>query len=162
MQTVARRALPRLSRGWLACRYSTAAARPPSTPLQETENVRTLINLADVVRQEHREQASSSSPPRPARLPTRLNTRSWADEAKARAAAAADKRAGAQGARDLDEEAHRRLVQPKRMYDSFVELSLPFRSRPEVLEKYIATSGSIRLGKLFEDLDNLAGDIRCI
>jgi acyl-coenzyme A thioesterase 9 len=44
------------------------------------------------------------------------------------------------------------------MHDSYVELSLPFRSQPDILERYIATSGGIRLGKLFEDLDSLAGD----
>jgi len=43
------------------------------------------------------------------------------------------------------------------MQDSYVELYLPFTEDPELLEKYIATSGLIRLGKVLEDLDSLAG-----
>jgi len=57
----------------------------------------------------------------------------------------------------LDADLERLLAEPKRMMDSYVELTLPFRTMPELLEKYIATSGDIRLGKVFEDLDNLAG-----
>lgn len=49
------------------------------------------------------------------------------------------------------------LLKPKRMQDSYVELYLPFTEDPELLEKYIATSGLIRLGKVLEDLDSLAG-----
>lgn len=41
---------------------------------------------------------------------------------------------------------------------SYVELQLPFSKDPQLADRYIATSGSIRLGKIFEDLDNLAGD----
>lgn len=51
------------------------------------------------------------------------------------------------------------LLKPKRMQDSYVELYLPFTEDPELLEKYIATSGLIRLGKVLEDLDSLAGGI---
>ena len=49
------------------------------------------------------------------------------------------------------------MLKPKRMQDSYVELYLPFTEDPELLEKYIATSGLIRLGKVLEDLDSLAG-----
>lgn len=51
------------------------------------------------------------------------------------------------------------MLKPKRMQDSYVELYLPFTEDPELLEKYIATSGLIRLGKVLEDLDSLAGNI---
>lgn len=51
------------------------------------------------------------------------------------------------------------MLKPKRMQDSYVELYLPFTQEPELLEKYIATSGLIRLGKVLEDLDSLAGGI---
>lgn len=51
------------------------------------------------------------------------------------------------------------MLKPKRMQDSYVELYLPFTEDPELLEKYIATSGLIRLGKVLEDLDSLAGGI---
>lgn len=51
------------------------------------------------------------------------------------------------------------MLKPKRMQDSYIELYLPFTEDPELLEKYIATSGLIRLGKVLEDLDGLAGTI---
>lgn len=51
------------------------------------------------------------------------------------------------------------MLKPKRMQESYVELYLPFTEDPELLEKYIATSGLIRLGKVLEDLDSLAGGI---
>ena len=127
-----------------------------ATPLQETENVRAIVNLAGLVR-----QANAKVPDDIRRLPTRLNTRSWADEAKARASVQEDHSAGGSGQemQAFNEEMQRRLKAPKRMMDSYVELSLPFKSMPQLLERYIATSGGIRLGKVFEDLDFLAGDI---
>lgn len=58
----------------------------------------------------------------------------------------------------LTPEVEAKLLKPKRMQDSYVELYLPFTEDPELLEKYIATSGLIRLGKVLEDLDTLAGN----
>ena len=48
-------------------------------------------------------------------------------------------------------------LKPKKMQDSLVEMRLNFSKDPELTERYIATSGMIRLGKIFEDLDTLAG-----
>lgn len=45
------------------------------------------------------------------------------------------------------------------MSDSYCETVLPFASSPELLETYTNTSGGIRMGKLMEDLDSLAGSI---
>ncbi|KAF8525581.1 Thioesterase/thiol ester dehydrase-isomerase [Hysterangium stoloniferum] len=45
------------------------------------------------------------------------------------------------------------------MHDSYSEMVLPFGSKPELLEQYINASGSIRVGKLIEHLDSLAGSI---
>lgn len=120
------------------------------TPLREAENVHSVVNLAARVRELDAKNKTSSTTQR---LPTRLVSRSWADEAKARASKIGS------SAMALDPGLERTLHEPKRMMDSYVELTLPFRSMPELLEKYIATSGEIRLGKVFEDLDNLAGDI---
>lgn len=62
----------------------------------------------------------------------------------------------------LTPEVEARLLKPKRMQDSYVELYLPFTEDPELLEKYIATSGLIRIGKIVEDLDTLAGNSECL
>ncbi|CEH13031.1 Acyl-CoA thioesterase [Ceraceosorus bombacis] len=127
-----------------------------ASPAQETENVRLMLKLAATIRQR------DPSPAQP-RMPTRLMTRSWAEEAQARAEAAASgsasERSDTEMLSDIDDATEERLLRPKRMHESLVELSLPFASQPEILERYIATSGLIRLGKIFEDLDNLAGDI---
>ncbi|KZT05215.1 Thioesterase/thiol ester dehydrase-isomerase [Laetiporus sulphureus 93-53] len=45
------------------------------------------------------------------------------------------------------------------MHDSYCELSLPFASSPELLERYTNASGGIRTGMLMEHLDSLAGGI---
>ncbi len=45
------------------------------------------------------------------------------------------------------------------MKDSYVEEYLPFKSDAHVREEYIDIYGKIRVGKLFEDLDALAGSI---
>ncbi|KAK0552215.1 hypothetical protein OC845_001832 [Tilletia horrida] len=49
------------------------------------------------------------------------------------------------------------MLAPKPMSASYVEMYLPFSSSPSLVEKYIATSGLVRLGLLFQDLDTLAG-----
>ncbi|PFH49311.1 hypothetical protein AMATHDRAFT_63445 [Amanita thiersii Skay4041] len=48
---------------------------------------------------------------------------------------------------------------PRTMNDSYSELILPFGSTPELLEQYTNASGGIRIGKLMEHLDSLAGSI---
>lgn len=45
------------------------------------------------------------------------------------------------------------------MQDSYSELLLPFGSEPELLEQYTNASGGLRIGKLMEHLDSLAGSI---
>ena len=47
----------------------------------------------------------------------------------------------------------------KHMKGSFVEEILPFRTNPEFREEYINVYGTIRIGKVLEDLDALAGSI---
>ncbi|KAJ1558419.1 hypothetical protein HK096_000996, partial [Nowakowskiella sp. JEL0078] len=50
-----------------------------------------------------------------------------------------------------------RILVPKRMEDSYVEEFLPFKSYPAELENYINFYGGVRIGKIFEDLDAMAG-----
>jgi acyl-coenzyme A thioesterase 9 len=45
------------------------------------------------------------------------------------------------------------------MIDSYVEEYLPFKSDPNVREEYLNAYGTIRIGKILEDLDALAGSI---
>ncbi|KAM6492234.1 thioesterase thiol ester dehydrase-isomerase [Amanita muscaria] len=45
------------------------------------------------------------------------------------------------------------------MDDSYSQLILPFSSDPQLLELYMNASGSLRIGKLMEHLDSLAGSI---
>ncbi|KAI9029658.1 HotDog domain-containing protein, partial [Phycomyces nitens] len=47
----------------------------------------------------------------------------------------------------------------KKMSDSYIEELLPFKSSPELLDKYVTAKGTIRIGKILEDLDALAGAI---
>lgn len=47
----------------------------------------------------------------------------------------------------------------KTMSDSYVEEYLPFKSSPTLLDEYITTGGKIRMSKILEDLDALAGSI---
>ncbi|RPA78261.1 Thioesterase/thiol ester dehydrase-isomerase [Ascobolus immersus RN42] len=48
---------------------------------------------------------------------------------------------------------------PKRMGDSLVTFSLPFRKDEWLVDSYVNANGQLRLGSLFEDLDALAGQI---
>lgn len=48
---------------------------------------------------------------------------------------------------------------PKTMLDSYMEEYLPFKSSPELLDEYVTTGGKVRIGKILEDLDALAGAI---
>ncbi|KAL0088978.1 acyl-CoA thioester hydrolase [Phycomyces blakesleeanus] len=47
----------------------------------------------------------------------------------------------------------------KKMSDSYIEELLPFKSSPDLLDKYVTAKGTIRIGKILEDLDALAGAI---
>ncbi|KAI9256071.1 acyl-CoA thioester hydrolase [Helicostylum pulchrum] len=47
----------------------------------------------------------------------------------------------------------------KTMADSYMEEYLPFKSTPALLDEYITTGGKVRIGKILEDLDALAGAI---
>lgn len=47
----------------------------------------------------------------------------------------------------------------KAMSDSYMEEYLPFKSSPTLLDEYITTGGKVRIGKILEDLDALAGAI---
>lgn len=51
------------------------------------------------------------------------------------------------------------LLVPRTMGDSYSELVLPFGSSIELMEQYTNASGGIRMGKLMEHLDSLAGSI---
>lgn len=45
------------------------------------------------------------------------------------------------------------------MHDSYSQIELPFASTPELIEQYVNAWGVIRIGKLMEHLDSLAGSI---
>lgn len=45
------------------------------------------------------------------------------------------------------------------MHDSYSQIELPFASSLELLEQYVNAWGGIRIGKLMEHLDSLAGSI---
>ncbi|OLY82681.1 Acyl-coenzyme A thioesterase 9, mitochondrial [Smittium mucronatum] len=47
----------------------------------------------------------------------------------------------------------------KTISDSYCELWLPFRDAPSLLNQYVNQQGEIRVGKILEDLDRLAGAI---
>ncbi|OMJ28010.1 Acyl-coenzyme A thioesterase 9, mitochondrial [Smittium culicis] len=57
-----------------------------------------------------------------------------------------------------DSKASKQLVL-KTIQDSYCELWLPFSESPSLLNQYIDSRGSIRIGKILEDLDRLAGAI---
>ncbi|KAL7414495.1 HotDog domain-containing protein [Mrakia frigida] len=60
-----------------------------------------------------------------------------------------------------DEAAAAKVVEltPKKMFESYVEVELPLLSSPDLLSEYVSTSGGLRIGKLMEHLDSLAGAI---
>ncbi|CAG8753670.1 4501_t:CDS:2, partial [Funneliformis caledonium] len=53
----------------------------------------------------------------------------------------------------------KRELKVRKMTDSYEEEILPFKSDPELLEEYVNPYGSIRIGKIFENLDLLAVQI---
>lgn len=149
------RLLPSSRCSSLVCNRQYQSSTPGTAP-EKAGNVHSIVELAGKVR----EFDAKAGKKIVQRIPTRLTTRSWADEAKARAnRGTISSSSTTSTSMHIDSELEEQLKQPKRMMDSYVELTLPFKDMPELLEKYIATSAGIRLGKVFEDLDNLAGDI---
>ncbi|PRP81190.1 hypothetical protein PROFUN_02024 [Planoprotostelium fungivorum] len=51
------------------------------------------------------------------------------------------------------------VLTPKKPSDSIVEISLPFGSNSELRDQYLSPFGHIRIGRLLEDLDAMAGNI---
>lgn len=152
------------SRGTLLCSSRQYQSQAPEPNHEKAGNVHSIVELAGKVRDLDTKAGKTIVQ----RIPTRLTSRSWADEAKARASRGNQSSSSSSSSSTLlslscsmriDPELEKQLKQPKRMMDSYIELSLPFKDMPELLEKYIATSAGIRYGKVFEDLDNLAGDI---
>ncbi|KAF9353979.1 hypothetical protein BGX26_008257 [Mortierella sp. AD094] len=58
-----------------------------------------------------------------------------------------------------DKKYHKRELVLKTMQDSYTEIILPFKSDKTLLEEYINVGGTLRHGKIMEDLDALAGAI---
>lgn len=52
-----------------------------------------------------------------------------------------------------------RDLTPKRMSDSFHKVVIPLAQDPWLLDTYLNSSGHIRLGQIFMDLDALSGII---
>jgi len=48
---------------------------------------------------------------------------------------------------------------PRSMGDSFVSAVIPLRSRPEIRERYVTYEGSVRIGRVLEDMDVFAGNL---
>ncbi|TPX72908.1 hypothetical protein SpCBS45565_g00278 [Spizellomyces sp. 'palustris'] len=51
------------------------------------------------------------------------------------------------------------VILEKKMKDSYIEEYLLFKTEPDVKEEYLNVYGGIRIGKILEDLDALAGSI---
>ncbi|KAF9180335.1 hypothetical protein BGZ51_006053 [Haplosporangium sp. Z 767] len=60
---------------------------------------------------------------------------------------------------DLPSKYHKRDLALKTMQDSYTEIILPFTTDKALLEEYINFGGTVRHGKILEDLDALAGAI---
>jgi acyl-coenzyme A thioesterase 9 len=60
---------------------------------------------------------------------------------------------------DIPSTEYQHVSVKKIMSDSYMEEYLPFKSSPTLLDEYITTGGKIRIGKILEDLDALAGAI---
>lgn len=54
-----------------------------------------------------------------------------------------------------------RDLKPKQMNDSYHAVVLPLAQDPWLLDTYLNSSGHIRLGTIFMDLDALSGIIAC-
>lgn len=126
-----------------------------STPLQERENVRTILRLAQQVRKDSHSTTEDGTRDGQARVASRWWSRSWADVVQEQST---KQHIPTQPGKQISDALQKKLRTPKRMMDSHVSISLPFRSQPSFFEQYINTGGGVRLGKVLEDLDSLAGD----
>jgi acyl-coenzyme A thioesterase 9 len=130
-----------------------------ATPLQERDNVRNILSLAQEVRKEANKDGSISTKQANYVTPKKehgtLNKRwvskSWNDVVHAKTVQSNAKF-------QLSQELEQKLQKPKRMMQSYASFPLRFRDEPEVLEGYISSWGGIRIGKVLEDLDSLAGE----
>ncbi|PWN35422.1 uncharacterized protein FA14DRAFT_164321 [Meira miltonrushii] len=109
-----------------------------ATPLQERDNVRNILSLAQEVRKE-------------------WVSKSWNDVVHAKTLQA-NTSISSKAKLQLSQELEQKLQKPKRMMQSYSSFPLRFRDEPEVLEGYISSWGGIRIGKVLEDLDSLAGE----
>ncbi|KAK9461334.1 HotDog domain-containing protein [Lipomyces oligophaga] len=50
-------------------------------------------------------------------------------------------------------------IEEKTMDDSYTEITLPFKEDPWLLDAYVNSTGRLRIGQIFQDLDALAGVI---
>lgn len=140
----------------------------PSFPQQEAATVKRLQELLSGIRRRH--------PGMRGALPKRFSNVTWneflhsQEEAKQkrrgeRSSAGGEGGGGIDDAQDFKAATIKKIdammAKSKRMHNSYVELHLPFANDEALLEQYIATSGKIRMGKIFEDLDTLAGDSEC-
>ncbi|KAF8340512.1 Thioesterase/thiol ester dehydrase-isomerase [Cantharellus anzutake] len=50
-------------------------------------------------------------------------------------------------------------LMPRRMHESYAQVTLPFASDPHLLDSYTNANGGIRTGKIMEHLDSLAGSV---
>ncbi|KAL9931836.1 hypothetical protein V8E36_009386 [Tilletia maclaganii] len=92
------------------------------------------------------------------RMPTRLAPRqTWVELTQSRLQEQGRAGASSGGGGVTGSGLSEAMLAPKPMSASYVEMYLPFASSPSLVEKYIATSGLVRLGMLFQDLDTLAG-----
>lgn len=137
-----------------------------ATPLQERDNVRNILSLAQEVRKEAGKDDTttfqqSTSLKREKEQQGTLNKRwvskSWNDVVHAKTLQA-NSSISSKAKLQLSQELEQKLQKPKRMMQSYASFPLRFRDEPEVLEGYISSWGGIRIGKVLEDLDSLAGE----
>lgn len=136
-----------------------------ATPLQERDNIRNILRLAQEVRKgiaSERVQPSGSSGLSDDSTNTKWWSKSWAEVVQARAgdtgkSVTPASSIGARPLMEISEELQSKLGTPKRMIESNSTFFLPFKSQPHVLEQYISSWGGIRIGRILEDLDSLAG-----
>lgn len=141
-----------------------------ATPLQERDNVRNILSLAQEVRKnanadgnDHDAISSSEStnavPPKEhGTLNKRWVSKSWNDVVHAKTVQSNISDSSKARLQQLSHELQLKLQKPKRMMQSYASFPLRFRDEPEVLEGYISSWGGIRIGKVLEDLDSLAGE----
>lgn len=150
----------------IARRHPNTSSSDSGTPSDfsqlEAATVKRLRVLLSQVKQRH--------PGIRGRLPTRMSNQTWLEYLERQAAASSQPLSSSSSsssgsaaptpdAQAASERLTTLMSRPKRMHSSYIELLLPFSSSSSLLEEYIATSGKIRLGKVFEALDSLAGDI---